>query len=162
MKFLIILIGVLFIHCSVVTAQEYEEEEYNEEDEFLNAYVVVVDTSDNYFNIRNLMFDVSQQLNMEIDTLERSYDVNKDLICLPDDHEDEIYAGDYFPRSYPSDGLSIEYLIIYNNNTSNKTFALISGIFEEESEAKNLLSNLKNIYKKSFLINTDLYIGSMH
>ena len=81
---------------------------------------------------------------------------------MPDDHEDEIYAGDYFPRRYPSEDLSLEYLIIYDNNAINKTIALVAGIYEEENEAQILLNKLKKHHPKSFVVNTDLYIGCMH
>ncbi|WP_262490545.1 hypothetical protein [Hymenobacter sp. CRA2] len=35
------------------------------------------------------------------DTLGRFFDEQKNLIRLPDDDEDELYAGDYFPRRCP-------------------------------------------------------------
>lgn len=68
----------------------------------------------------------------------------------------------YFPRRYPSEELSLEYLIVYDNNASDKTIALIAGIYESESEAKNVLSKIKKYRSNSFIVNTDLYLGCIH
>ena len=162
MKNVCLLMAILLMCATCISAQETENEFYDEENEFLNAYVIVIDTSENYFELQTLMYEVSKKLNFEIDTMERGYDIRKDLICLPDDHEDEIYAGDYFPRRYPSENLSIEYFIIYESSTNNKMMALVAGIFEDENVARQVLNTINKKFSKSFIVNSDLYIGTMH
>jgi hypothetical protein len=150
-------IVLIVFNISFIKAQEFSEEE-----DFYNAFIIVVDTSHDYYELRELMFDIYHKFSMEIDTMERGYDKTKDLICLPDDHEDEIYAGDYFPRRFPSEGLSLEYIIIYTNNSTHRNIGLLAGVFESEDEALRLLNKIKINYKKTFIINTDLYMGCMH
>ena len=92
-----------------INAQEISDEQY------MNAYIVVSDTSQNYFELRQKMLNLNEKLKTEIDTMGRGFNKKKNLICLPENDEDEIYAGDYFPRRYPSETLSLEYLIYYTN-----------------------------------------------
>ena len=69
MKYIYFLIGILILNINVTTAQETDEESYSEDEDFINAYVVVVDTSDNYFLIREIMFGVNKKFVIEIDTM---------------------------------------------------------------------------------------------
>ena len=108
MKKIIFILSVLFFSININAQKNYDEQ-------YMNAYIVVSDTSQNYFELRQKMFELSKVLKTEIDTMGRGFNKNKNLICLPENDEDEIYAGDYFPRRYPSETLSLEYLIYYTN-----------------------------------------------
>jgi len=82
----------------------------------------------------------------------RFYNKKKNLIALPDNDEDEIYAGDYFPRRFPSDNLSLEYLNFYQRQAAEKTIALVTGIYETEKSADSALTVLHKPEKKVFKI----------
>ena len=69
-------------------------------------FVVVADTSFDYSTLHKKMFELNSKLKIPIDTMGRFYNKSKNLIALPDNDKDEIYAGDYFPRRFPSDNLS--------------------------------------------------------
>ena len=68
--------------------------------------------------------------------MERTYDKAKNLIALPDNHEDEIYAGDYLPRRYPSSTLSLEYLQFYQEAASEKSIAEAKNLLNQEQESR--------------------------
>lgn len=70
----------------------------NPEGEYMNAYIVVSDTSQNYFELRQKMFDLQDRLKIKIDTMGRGFNKEKNRICLSENDEDEIYAGHYFAR----------------------------------------------------------------
>lgn len=125
-------------------------------------YFVIADTNRNYSIICHKMFNLHKQCRISIDSLGRLYNKKKDLIALPENDEDEMYAGDYFPRRHPSDFLSLEYLDFYSQQPNNKTIALMAGIFESEHSADSLLSILKPIEKNSFILKAKIYIGCMH
>jgi hypothetical protein len=125
-------------------------------------YVVVADTSLNYYDLHRKMFSLSEQLALSIDTLGRTFDSFKNLIALPEDDEDELFAGDYHPRRFPSTTLSLEYLILYEPTAGEKTIALVTGIFENEARADSALLMLKRVESKSFKIKADMYIGCIH
>jgi len=83
--------------------------------DFNNAtyFVLVADTGKDYSSLRRKMFDLRNTLKISIDTMGRIYNKKKNLIALPDNDKDEIYAGEYFPRRFPSEKLSLEYLNFY-------------------------------------------------
>ncbi|VXB05253.1 conserved exported hypothetical protein [Flavobacterium sp. 9AF] len=124
--------------------------------------VVVADTSQDYSMLHKKMFDLSSKLKLSIDTMGRFYNKTKNLIALPDNDEDEIYAGDYYPRRFPSDNLSLEYLDFYQRPAGEKTIALVTGIYEKEKSADSALTVLQKTEKKVFKIKADIYVGCMH
>ena len=130
--------------------------------DYATYFVVVADTSRDYYFLHKKMFDLNKKYNIAIDTMGRLYNKTKDLIALPIDDEDEMYAGEYFPRRFPSNTLSLDYLITYQNQASEKTIALVSGIFETENSADSLVNLIKGTEKKAFKIKANMYIGCMH
>lgn len=129
---------------------------------FATYYVVIADTSTDYYLLDNKMFELSRQLTIPIDTMGRFYNKIKNLIALPDHDEDEIYAGDYFQRRLPSENLSLEYLNVYQNKAGEKTIALVTGIYETEKRADSAVVSLRGIEKNVFKIKAILYEGCMH
>lgn len=126
------------------------------------AYVIVADTSHDYYVLRQKMFDLNKSLNIPIDTMGRYFNRAKNLIALPDDDKDEMYAGDYFPRRLLEENLSLEYLSLYENKSGDKTIALVTGIYETENSADSALAILKRIEKNGFEIKTSIYTGCLH
>jgi hypothetical protein len=108
------------------------------------------------------MYDIAALNKLVVDTMGRYYNMEKNLICLPDDSEDEIYAGSYFPRRFPSTHLSIEYLTVYKNNALEKTLALIGGIYETMGQAQSMAAKLKKNSPKVFVVRANIFIGCMH
>ena len=155
-----IVLALLTIFVSLITikAQEISDEQY------MNAYIVVSDTSKDYSVLREKMFQLSKYLEFEIDTMGRGFSTSKNLICLPDNDEDEIYAGDYFPRRYPSETLSLEYLNYYSNVQKPKsgTIALVVMITDEKEKAELKIKQINKYSGSAFIINTKLYMGCMH
>jgi hypothetical protein len=92
----------------------------------------------------------------------RFYNKTKNLIALPDKDEDEIYAGDYFPRRFPSDNLSLEYLNFYQEQSGEKTIALVTGIYETERSADSALTVLRKTADKVFKIKAYIYVGCVY
>ena len=131
-------------------------------EEYAMYYIVIADTGKLYGSLFESMNLLSKSLPLEVDLMGRSYNNKKDLIALPDNAEDEIYAGDYFPRRYPSKSLSLEYLDFYKAGAGNKTIALVSGIYETETKADSALDRLRMFEPGSFKLKSKVYIGCMH
>ncbi len=130
--------------------------------DYSTYYVVVADTGLNYHTLYQKLAKIKQQLNMPVDLMGRSFDQNKDLIALPEDDEDTMYAGEYYPRRSPSENLSLEYMTVYHPASNPKTIALVSGIYEHEKSADSALYILKQAEKRSFKLRSDVYVGCMH
>jgi hypothetical protein len=130
------------------------------EDEWLPRYVLVTDTGNNYFALQKQMVAQAHLNGLRIDSMGRFYDAKKNLIRLPDNSDDEIYAGDYFPRRDDNEYLSIEYLNTYKGDAKEKTMAVIAGIYISKSGADSAYARLND--QKSFILKTDIYQGCMH
>jgi hypothetical protein len=124
-------------------------------------YLVVTDTGTAYQSLRESMVQLHQQTAIEIDTMGRHYNAAQNLIALPDNDPDEIYAGDYFPRRYPGNTLSIEYLHFYRA-AGNKTMAVVAGMYETPKAADSALTILKKYKPAAFGFSASIYIGCMH
>jgi hypothetical protein len=132
--------------------------------DFNNAiyYVLVADTGTDYSSLRQKMIDLKTKSKIPIDTMGHTYNKKKNLIALPDDDKDEVYAGQYIPRRFPSENLSLEYLNFYQKQAGEKTIALVTGIYETEKSADSVLTSLRKIEPKVFKIKADIYVGCMH
>ena len=129
---------------------------------YATYFIVIADTGLNYDLLHKKMSELHTRFSIPVDTMGRFYNREKDLIALPDDHEDEIYAGDYFPRRFPSDNLSLEYLQFYQKEAGEKTMALVAGIYEAGLSADSVITVLQQTEKNIFKIQANLYIGCMH
>jgi len=130
---------------------------------FMNAYVVIADTSSDYHVLRNEMFELSESLSMKIDTMERGFNEAKNLICFPLNHEDEMYAGEYYPRRYTSEWLSLEYYEYYSDvNQRSGTIALVAAITESKEHADSLSMKIQKYAKGAFVVQSRIFIGCMH
>ncbi len=130
--------------------------------EYATFFIVVADTSLDYSTLHNKMLDLNRKYKIPVDTMGRCFNKTKNLIALPDNDEDELYAGDYFPRRFPTESLSLEYLNFYQKQSGEKTIALVTGIYETEKSADSALSVLSASEKKVFKIKADIYLGCMH
>lgn len=134
------------------------------EAQYMKAYIVISDTSESYFELRQKMFALNEKLKAEIDTMGRGFSKNKNLICLPENDVDEMYAGDYFPRRYPSETLSLEYLTYYThgNKPAEGTIALVTTVTDDKEAAKKKLAEVKKYADNAFMVTSQIYMGCMH
>jgi hypothetical protein len=130
--------------------------------QYATYFVVVADTSRSYSALHGQMLRLSRQYALRIDTLGRYFDTRKNQIVLPENDEDEMYAGDYYPRRQPSHSLSLEYLIEYKDQAGAKTMALVTGIYEREASADSALAVLGKADNKVFKLKSSMYVGCIH
>lgn len=134
----------------------------NEEEAFANYEVIVIDTNNSYKLLNQKMLSMKDKLGMKIDSMGRYYNVKKDLIVLPENDEDEMYAGEYFPRRELSKTLSLEYMNQYLPTSKPKTIGIIAGIYANALEADSAFATVKQVAPNAFKLHSKLYIGCMH
>lgn len=144
---------------SVVTETPLIE---NEVEAYANYQVIVLDTNVSYAKLHQKMFSLRDKLGMEIDSMGRYYNKKKDLIALPDDDADELYAGEYFPRRELSETLSLEYMSQYLPGSHPKTIGIISGIYADIPAADSALTSIQKTVPKAFKLSSKIYVGCMH
>ena len=132
-----------------------------EPDAFLDCFVVIADTGTNYFSLREQMLQLPQDLKQPIDTLGRTFGLSEGAIVYADSFATEE-DNSYFPRRYPDNTLSLEYLRAYADSADRKTIALVTGIFGEKKDADEALAKLKKTTGKAFLIPATVYLGCMN
>jgi hypothetical protein len=125
-------------------------------------FVVIADTGKSYAELQKKMMRWSSRLSIPVDTMGRTYNWRKDLIALPEDDEDEIYAGEYYPRRFPSEHFSLEYLDFYTSEIPQKTIALVAGLYESKTRADSALIALKKVAPKAFVHESVIFTGCMH
>ena len=131
-------------------------------DEYANYYVVIAQTGTNYFPMRREMDKLHALTSLPIDTMGRYFNMERQKLILSESDEDEIYAGSYFPRRFPSENLSIEYLEFYDDKADSLTFALVAGIYETKSKADSAQISLQKIAPETVVLKARIYIGCMH
>lgn len=133
-------------------------EDFSEYEDF---YIVITDTSKNYPALRSKMFEINQLSGIEIDTLGRFYDPIKKKICFQETEEeiDNPYIGDYFPRRFPNESLSIEHYDFYNEKADSTTLSIVIAIYEDAFKADSLEYELKKKKIPSFIIKSAIYTG---
>lgn len=125
-------------------------------------FIIIADTGTDFYSLNKKMYDLNKQLQLPIDTMNRYFNKKKNSIVLHENDEDKLYAGHYFPRRFPSESLSLEYLDVYQDDAGKKTFALVTGIYEKNKSADSALAILKSKEKNAFKIKADINVGCVH
>lgn len=130
--------------------------------DYTNYWIVIADTGLKYDQLLKQMLVYNERGNLPIDSMGRFYNSKKDLIALPDDDKDDMYAGEYYPRRFESDFLSIEYLNYYTTASQEKMMSIVAGVFINESSADSVLTQIRNYKSSAFKIKANLYTGCLH
>ena len=140
-----------------------KQDSVKEEDgEFATYFIVVADTGKDYYFLDKELFMLHKKMKLTIDTMERIYNKKKNLIALPENNADEIYAGAYYPRRHPSEHLSLEYLNYYNETAPEKTIALVAGIFGNKEDGDKAATSIKPLMPNAYVLKAKVFIGCMH
>lgn len=145
-----------------LTHSNDEDTSTNDNPDISIDYVVIADTGLDYYTLNKKMYDLSKQLHLPIDTMNRYFNKKKNEIVLRENDKDKMYAGEYFPRRFPTENLSLEYLDTYQEAAGNKTIALVAGIYENKKSADSALAVLKTAENKAFKIKAEIYTGCAH
>lgn len=125
-------------------------------------YIVVADTGMQYASLNTKMYGLSAKLKQAVDTLNRGFDAKKNKIVLSENDDDELYAGEYFPRRFPSTTLSLEYMDSYTPGSKEGMMGLITGIYEKQTEAEAALQLVKAHAPSARVVKADIYVGCIH
>lgn len=139
-----------------------DSNELNIDNQMQEMYLLILDSSNNYNELRDYMIDVARSNKKEIDSMGRFFNHIRNKLVLPDSSEDEIYAGEYFPRRYESDFLSIEYNSEYFDQSDSSTMCIVAGIYDEKDELLKAMSSFSKLKKPTIVLKTKIYMGCLH
>lgn len=125
-------------------------------------YVLIADTGKNYAILNSQMYAIAKQTQWQVDTLGRYFNTKKNKIVLREDDSDELYAGEYFPRRFPSTTLSMEYMDTYTPGANEAMMGIVAGIFEKQADGEKALQTIKAFCTNARLVKADIYVGCIH
>lgn len=128
-----------------------------------------------YDSLRSIALETAGLLHAEFDTFHRYYHPLKKRIVLPNDFEDDIWAGEYYPRRVGERFVSIEMRDAYidtltvKSETAREAFYadtlkmfVFAAMYPEKKSADSILHILKPRFKEAAIIPDEIYMGCMH
>lgn len=125
-------------------------------------YVLIADTGKTYATLNASMYAIAKQTQWQVDTLGRYFNTKKNKIVLREDDSDELYAGEYFPRRFPSTSLSMEYMDTYIPGSSESMIGIVGGIFVNQADGEKALQTIKAFSPNARLVKANIYLGCIH
>ncbi len=151
------------------------ETDSSENEEYELNYVVSVAEGYDYDSLREIALEASELLKFRFDSLDRYFNRTRKKIVLPDNYDDEIWAGDYYFRRFADSIVSIEmrsaYIDISTNDNENAKIKFYSdtlkmfvfaNMYANKKQADSLLRILKPQFEQTTIIPTEIYMGCMH
>lgn len=127
-------------------------------------YIVEVAKGYNFDSLKNISANAVSILGSRFEMLDRIYKSGKGII-VPDNSNDEIYSGEYYPRR-PFDGqnfVSIEMANGFNEKEADTLkMVSIAGIYSLKKQADSVVFLLKGKIPTTKAIKRGLYLGCMH
>jgi hypothetical protein len=151
-----------FMDTAAVVAIEDTSYSWDPSEAMANVAVTIADTGRTYEALHRMMHLLASVLPAEIDTMGRYYDPVRDSILVPMDDEDELYAGQYYPRRFEGNTLSIEYLDQYDTTAAPGTMALVTGLWARDQQADSALQLLRMHMPRAYKVDALVYQGCMH
>ncbi|MCR6640432.1 MAG: hypothetical protein NVV82_15900 [Sporocytophaga sp.] len=169
---------VVISDTSVVEAQlntNVEDTEASDESSDLELnYIVSVAEGYNYDSLKIIALQTSNKLGFKFDTMGRYYHPEKGIV-LPDDDDDEIWAGQYYFRRFGSNLVSIEMNYAYTDTSISKNevalekhsedkakMFVFAMMYQEKKSADSLANIIKVDYPSAKVFPVQIYIGCMH
>lgn len=144
-------------------AEATPEGETKNED-YETAFVIVLDTSDQFYKMYDLAKATSEKFQLEFDTIERTYFPETNIWGVSQSSSDEIYRGQYFPRRKgdEKDKLSLEYMYWYDKKSNDKKLMLVSNVFSFSMDAEQSVAAWRKSFPQAFILQCEMYMGCMH
>lgn len=147
---------------TVAKTMEDTRDQWEPSDDLVQLVVTIADTGRSYGVLHGKMQLLATKLPADIDTMGRYYDVVRDSILLPLDDEDVLYAGQYAPRRFEGNTLSIEYLDMYDTTAAPGTMALVTGLWATDQQADSAFQQLQVHMPRAYRVHARVYQGCMH
>lgn len=133
-------------------------------EEMQDYYIIVADEGYDYDALQKKGLEVADLLKVNFDQKGRIYESGKGII-VPYDDKDEVYRGEYYPRRFEGEEISIEmhdYYALEDAPTDTTRMILVAGMYETPEKAQIVLQKLKPFVPGAELMEREMYIGCLH
>ncbi|OQP62837.1 hypothetical protein A3860_26355 [Niastella vici] len=127
-------------------------------------YIVEVATGHNFDSLKSISSNAVTILSSKFSMLDRIYKSGKGIV-VPDNSDDEIYRGEYYPRRPYHEGnfVSIEMSNEFDDENADKLkMVAVAGMYAEQKAADSVAALLKNKIPTTKIVKQDVYMGCMH
>jgi hypothetical protein len=130
------------------------------ENSTIDEHIIVLGVQDDYAQLVKHAKEISAKTGIKYDSEGMVYDKKRGLIN-PDNSDDDMYAGGYYPRRYDSRYISIERAEYYLKNPKGK-YAIIGFMDMEPREANRILKWYRQYVPDVALSKAPFYMGCIH
>lgn len=127
-------------------------------------YLVEIAEGYDFDSLNTIAQETALFLGSKVNMLGRLYKSGKGIV-VPEDSEDEMYRGAYYPRR-PFDEqnfVSVEMKHAYEEDYSDTMKMIVfSNIFDSKKSADSMCTLLKSKFATTQVIKRDLFLGCMH
>jgi hypothetical protein len=127
-------------------------------------YVVIAGESGNYDSLRLVAKDLGKRCHIRYDDQDQKWSRKKGLY-LREDSDDGIWNGEYFPRRYEEDLITLEmkdYFLDKHPEKPSMKMIVVAGIFETKKAADARLKLIKQFRPLAYVRESQLYMGCIH
>jgi hypothetical protein len=134
------------------------------ESETATYYIVEVAAGYDFDSLKNISLNAATILGARFDMLARIYKPGKGII-VPENDEDEMYRGEYYPRRPTEDEnfVSIEMSYVFSDQQADTLkMVALAGMYPLKSQADSVVSILKDKISTTQTVKREVYMGCMH
>lgn len=145
-------------------------QDMSEPKDIATFYVVTVAEGFNYDSLKTICLQTAKFLDSKVDLMGRVYRENKGII-LPDNCDDIIYCGNYYPRRPLGEQnfVSIEMKSLFSDTSEHSMsdtlkMVVVANMFFEDSkqQADSVTKKLHAKFPTVKTVRTEQYLGCMH
>jgi hypothetical protein len=132
--------------------------------EVATYYLVQVAAGDNFDSLKKISLNAATILGAKFSMLDRIYKPGKGII-VPEDSDDEIDRGEYYPRRPFDDQnfVSVEMSSGYNQEeVGTLKMIALAGMYPLKNQADSVATLLKKKIPTATTIKREIYMGCMH
>jgi len=166
---LIYLLLLLVVSCGHKSAgNDSDNQDSINNEEIGTFYLVQVATGQNFDSLQTIATKAATLLRSKVDMMKRIYEPGKGIV-LPENCDDDINNGVYYPRCPIGDQNFVSIEMKYNFDKPKKWadrdtlgMVVIANIFTTKAQSDSVVRILKNKLKTAKTLQLDLYMGCMH
>ena len=127
-----------------------------------DQYILILKATNDYEKAVRLAQEASTLLDLEYDNEDIKYSKEKG-IYFSEDINDPTYAGEYYPRRYAGEYISLENAAAYAGFAEQGTIIVVSGIYSKEEEALEALNKTRARYHEdAYVKKVNMWMGCIH
>lgn len=149
---------------SLLIKESDSTEDPDENSDMGTFYVVEVAEGNDFAELDQIAQGAASLLGSKTDMMNRIYRKDKGII-VPEDSDDDIYSGEYYPRRpfYDQNFVSIEMAYAYKRNEKDTLkMTVLANIFENKAQSDSVVKLLLPSFKGAKTLKTELFLGCMH